>query len=364
VAKKTRKEKDLLGADISIGPVNFTQKVMLAKHLAITLRAGLTMREVLDIACDSAHGKLKKILRSVLRSVTAGQSLSSALGQYPRIFSGFFVGAVRTGEVSGTLVENLENIAEQLEKERQLIAKIKGATFYPVVILIATLVMGLCMAFFVLPKITPLFEGLGIELPLTTRALIWFSRFIEAYSFYFLGGLLSFVFFIIWLLKRTFMRPLTHWLVLNLPIIKKINRNAVLARFSRTMGMLVKSGVNIDEALIVTRGAVGNYYYEKALLEVESNISGGTALSKNLARFEHLFPSLLTRMIGVGEQTGRYKESFFYLADFYETEVDTATKSLATTIEPVLLLGIGAVVLFLALSIITPIYKITGGVRR
>ena len=362
--QSNQQKKDLLELEILIGGVNLTQKAIFAQHLAMMLKSGLPIIEALSIAQDSASGKLKKILRNVLKSVQAGRSLSASFARYPKVFSGLFVNAIYAGEASGTLIENFESIAEQLEKEKELVSKIKGALLYPVVILTVAFVLSLVLAFLVLPKITPLFEGLKIDLPITTRALIWFSYFIQDYGLYLFLGIVAFVIFIVWLVKQKFAKPVTHRILIDTPILKNITRNANLARFCRTLGMLLKSGVNIDEALEVTKGTIGNYYYEHALDKVSQNIRRGTKLSENLSQFESLFPTTLTRMIKVGEESGKFEETLFYLANFYEIKVDSVTKSLSTAIEPILLIIIGLVVGFLALSIITPIYDITGGIRR
>jgi len=365
MAKQSKhSKKSLLEFEIPFGKVNLVQRALFTKHLTMMLKSGLPITEALSIAQDAASSKLKKVLRGVLKSVQAGQSLSKAFSLYPKVFSGLFISSTKAGEASGTLTENLENVAEQLEKEKELVSKIKGAMLYPVVVLTAAFVLGLVLAFLVLPKITPLFEGLKMDLPFTTRALIWFSHFIQDYGLYLFLGIIAFVIFIGWLIKQKFTRPVIHCLLLNTPIIRKISRGANLARFSRTLGMLLKSGVNIDEALEITRDTIGNYYFQQALEKVSQAVRKGTKLSENLSQFGGLFPTMLTRMIKVGEESGKFEETLFYLANFYENEVDTSTKTLSTAIEPILLIVIGLVVAFLALSIITPIYDITGGIKR
>ena len=362
--KINKKKKSVLNWDISIGGVGLTPKALFAKHLAVMLKSGLTISEALSISHDSAQGKLKKILAKVLKSVQSGQSLFSSFNRHPKIFSGLFISAIKTGESSGTLEENLENVAVQMEKDKELIGKIKGAMFYPMVILVASFILGLGMAFLILPKITPLFEGLGMELPITTRAIIWFSHFVQDYGLYLFLGLVVFTIFFIWLVRQKFVHPVTHWLFLKIPIINNISKYTNLARFCRTLGMLLKSGLNIDEALEITKNTLGNHYYQKALEGVSKRIEKGTKLSKDLEQYKPLFPIMVTRMIRVGEESGKLEETLLYLANFYEVEVNTSTKTLSTIIEPILLVIIGLVVGFLALSIITPIYNITGGVKR
>lgn len=363
--KQQRKQKkSLLDFDISVKGVSLTQKALFAKHLSVMLKAGLTLPEALAIIQDQASGKFKKVLSAILVSVRSGQSLSSSFARYPKIFSGLFINVTRAGEVSGSLEENLSNIAEQLEKDRDLKSKIQGAMLYPVVVSMVAFGMGLAISFFVLPKITPLFEGLKIDLPITTQGLIWFSNLIREHGFWLMSGIITFFVLFIWLIRQKFSEPVTHWVLLRAPIIKKIVRESNLARFSRTLAMLTKSGLNIDEALEITKTTLGNYYFRKSIADVSRRVSKGSKITVALCEYEDLYPKITTQMIKVGEKSGKLEETLFYLADFYEKEVDNATKSLSTVIEPIMLIIIGLLVAFLALSIITPIYEITGGVKR
>lgn len=364
MADQSTKRKSIFEMNISIFGVSLAQKALFAKHLAVMLRSGMPITEALDISIDSAQGKLKKVIEGVRSSVKAGHSLSDSFANYPKTFSELFVNVTRAGEKSGTLVENLENVAGELKKEKELAAKIKGALLYPIIVLAATFALGMVLSFVVLPKITPLFEGLKIDLPATTRALIWFSNVIENYGFYLFWGIVAFVVLLVWLIRQKFSKPVTHWLMLRIPILRDLVRNANLARFSRTLGMLIKSGVNIDEALDITRATMGNYYFRAALASVAGRVGKGVRLAEGLEESPELFPKLLTRMVHVGEESGKFEDTLFYLADLYEAEVDTSTKSLSTALEPALLIFIGLVVGFLALSIITPIYDVTGNIKR
>lgn len=352
--------KRFLNINLDIGGVGLTQRAVMAKHLAVMLKSGLAITEALSVARDSAPGKLGRTLGAVLKSVESGHTLSSSLAEHPKIFSGFFVNAVYAGEVSGTLAENLENVAEQLGREKELISKVRGAMVYPAIVLTVAIILGSILSFFVLPKIIPLFEGLKVDLPFATRMLIKFSRFMERRGSLVLTSGALLIVFIIWLSRTTFAKPFTHRLLLSAPIFRNVSRNVNLARFCRTLGMLLKSGVTIDTALNITAETTRNYYYRRALLAVGRDVGRGAKLSESLERFSNIFPPLVTRMIRVGEESGRYEETLFYLANFYEVEVDTATKSLSAAIEPALLLVMGLVVGFLAISIITPIYDITG----
>ncbi len=356
--------KSLLNLNISLGRVKASQKVIFVQNLSLMLKSGLTIAEAIEIVQGQTSGKFKKVLAGVLLSIKSGQSLSDSFARYPKVFSGLFINATRAGEISGTLEENLTNIAEQLEKDKELKDKIKGAMFYPIIVFVVAFFMGLTMAFFVLPKITPLFEGLKIELPLTTRALIWFSHLIINHGTLLFTGLFITIVFLGWLVKRKFLHPITHWLLLKLPVVSSINKKINLARFCHTLGTLLKSGLNIDEALDITKESLNNYYYYYSLNKISSHVSKGGSLADGLSNFKKLYPQITTRMIKVGEKSGRLEETLFYLAHAYEVETDNATKSLATLIEPIMLIIIGLIVAFLALSIITPIYQITSNIRR
>lgn len=357
-------KKDFLNIDLSIGGTGLGERALLAKYLAIMQQSGLTITESLDIIQETAKGRMKKIITAVNKSVEAGNSLADSFGRFPKIFSGIFISAVYSGENSGTLSENLQHLADQLQKEKELSSKIKGAMLYPIVVLIAAFVLGMGMSFLILPKIIPLFEGLKTELPFTTRALISFSHFVANNTVSLAIGIVVGVIVLLAILKAKFSRPVTNWLLLKLPIVKGIVVNTNLARFSRTLGTLLKSGLNIDEALQITSQTVSNYYYQKSLREISERVSKGSRLAASMEDYKKLFPKMVSRMILVGEQSGNLEGTLIYLAEFYEIEVDNSTKNLSTAIEPILLLLIGLVVGFLALSIITPIYNITGNIHR
>lgn len=354
----------LLQVDISLGKVSFSEKSLFAKHLSVMLKSGMTLSDALRVTKDSAKGGFKRVLKDVLRSVQSGRSLSDALKRHPRVFSELFVAAVFAGEASGTLVQNLSHLADELEKEKELHQKIKGALMYPSVVLIATAILGFALAFLVLPKITPLFTGLQVDLPFTTRALIWAANLAQENGLLIAVVTIVVVVGLVWLVRQKFSRPVTHWITLHIPVIKHLVRHAALARFCRTLGTLLGSGLTIGEALDVSQRTIGNYYYARSLQSIAKRVSKGSRLSSNLEKFEKLYPLAIVRMVSVGEESGNMEETLHYLADFYDSEVDTATKALSTALEPILLIVVGVVVGFLALSIITPIYDITGSIQR
>ncbi len=346
-----------------IGHISLTEKAFFVRHLAMMLKAGVSLIEALSLSAESSPRRLQQLLSYIQRSVERGRSLSNVLSDYPKVFSALFIKTIHAGEVSGNLEQNLFHLAEQLEKERELRSKIKTALTYPSVIFIASIGLGIAVTYFILPKITPLFEGFKIKLPLSTRGLIWLSHFIQTQGVLALVVGILFVLFVSWLFRQLWIQPLTHGVLLRLPWVKRIIIQINLARFCRVFGMLLRSGLSIEEALGITQKTLGNYYFRQSLTKVLTSINRGGQLSDTLSRAGTLYPPLLTRMIRIGEEAGQLDETLLSLAGYYENEVDQMTKSIATFVEPILLLFIGLVVAFLALSIITPIYDITGSIK-
>ena len=350
--------------NISFGGPSAAQKVLFAKNLSVMLRGGMTLVDALATVEASLSGTFKDVIAAVRKKVESGVSFSQSAAAYPKVFPEVFVNVVQAGESAGTLSDNLEQIAAQLKKDKDLMVKVRGAAIYPIIVLAATFFLGLAVAFFVLPQIVPLFKGLGVELPFTTRALIAFSELVEAHGLVLLGVVVGSLMVLVWLLKRRFMRPVTHGLLLYTPVVRSITRHTNIARFTGTLGASLKGGIGIDEALAIVHRSVSNYYYQKALSHALAQVRAGGKLSDALGKNTSLFPPMLVRMIGVGERSGKLEETLSYLSDFYEAEVDTSLKTFTTVLEPLLLLGIGTVVGFFALSIIAPIYDITGNVQR
>ncbi|KPJ85931.1 hypothetical protein AMJ57_01305 [Parcubacteria bacterium SG8_24] len=342
-----------------MGRIGYLDRVLLTKHLAVMLRSGLTLLESLRILEEQASNwRLRSILRSIAKNVEGGNPLSDSLAAFPKTFSQLYVNMVRAGEVSGTLDENLEHLAEQFTKDYMLRKRVKTAMLYPIIVLVAALFIGFFFASYVLPQVANLFAGLkGVQLPTVTVILLKVAAFTRRYTLLSFLGLVGLIVFIFWFLRRRFLAPITHLVILRIPIAGKIVKDLNLARFSLILGTLLRSGVDITKALEVTRYVLGNFYYKRALKGVLKSVREGSALSEGMDRYADVFPKLTSRMISVGERSGRLEDVLHYLAEFYELEVDSATKNLAAVLEPVLLLFIGAVALVMAYAILIPIYN-------
>lgn len=358
-----KQAKGLLHKKIAFKRVTLTQRALFFRHMSLMLKSGLTITESLEISQKSSSGKLAKMIANVLKSVESGRSLSSSLTKYRKLFPNLVTGIIHAGEESGNLDENLEIVAQKLEREREIISRIKSAMVYPAVILGAAFLLSLFIAFYILPQIIPLLMSMDIELPLTTRILIYTTDIVKDYGFKLFLGIVIFVVAVLWLLRARFMQPFTHKVVLKFPIIRKLASTSNLSRGFDTIASLLKSGITISQSVELTEGTVTNYYYKAAFSSAVERVKRGGTISESLGQYPDLFPLLTVKMIQVGETSGRLEEVLFYLGGFYSTELDTATKTLSAALEPALLLGIGLTVGFLALAIITPIYNITGRVR-
>jgi len=371
IKKIKPKGKDrIIFKDFSFGGVSLIDKMLLVKHLGTMLKSGVSFTEALEVINDQTTSKkFKKIVTQVAERVKTGQALSNSLAKYPKYFDPLFINIIQIGEESGTLEENLEHLADELDNRLELQRKIKAASFYPAIILAATFGLGLVLAYFVLPKIKRLFETLNFELPLTTRILIWIADVMDKYGLYIILGIIFGFLFLWFLLTRKFVRPFWHWFLLHMPIIKNIIVNYNLTMINRNLGIMLRSGLTIDQSLSTTTKTIRNGVYQQRLQAVLPQIQRGKKLSDSLASFSHskknqLFPLLMIKMIGVGERSGRLDESLSYLADYFEKEVDNTTKNLTTILEPILLMVVGLMVGFVAISVISPLYQVTAQFRR
>lgn len=348
------------------GSASHVEKVLFTKQLAVMLRAGLTLFDALRILSEQGGSRRLRIVANRLRErVERGDRLADALAGFPKVFTPFYVNVVRSAELSGTLEENLDHLAAQFTKEHELRKKVQNALLYPSIVLVAALFIGFFFASYVLPQVAGLFKQLkGVELPLVTRILLAVSEFTRKHTFLSFVGTFGTIGFLLWFVRRKFLAPFTHAIILKLPVVGKISTDVNMARFSLVFGTLMKSGVDIVRALEVTASVIDNYYYRKAVLRMVGDVQRGGALSDSLGKATDLFPGVASRMIAVGEGSGKLEEVLGYLRDFYELEVDTTMKNLSTVLEPLLLLFIGAIALAMAFAILIPIYNFIAAIRK
>lgn len=356
--EKTNKSKWNLEIDFS--GVSDLDILTFTKHLSVSLKSGLTLSEGIDIVLDQATGKWRKMLLEISDMVKAGSPLHKALDPYSDDFTPVFISTVKSGELSGTLARNLERLSKQLYKSRKLKKKIKSAMIYPIFVFIAVTGLGFSVAIFVLPKILPLFKMLGTEIPVTTKWLMAVSELFETHGLAIVIGFIGLVIFLSWFLRRNFVKPVTHRVLLRIPVFGKLIKNIIIERFTRNLGTLLSSGVPITSSLRISHESMDNREYRDALVVVTSDVESGGDLKSSLSAYPFLFPNLVSKMIGVGEKTGNLSETLKYVANYYEDEISETIRNLSTMLEPILLITIGVLVGLVAMSILGPIYQITG----
>lgn len=336
------------------------ERILLVRHLSIAVRSGMSLLESLRmIQKQTKSSSLKKILDTVIVDVDNGAFLSTSFEKFKNIFGDLFISVVRVGEASGTLTENLNYLAEEMEKGNALRKKVRSALVYPVIIMGATFGIATMMMVFVFPKVLPVFQSLRIKLPFATIALIAVANFIAKQGFYAVIGLAALIIGFRFLLRVRRARFYFHRALIALPLFGNMVRNVNMANFARTLALLLKSGVKIVEAVSITSDTMANLVYKDELKKAADMVKTGEYLSKYFREKENLFPAILINMIAVGENTGNLSENLVYLAEFYENEVDDFVKNLSSILEPILLLVMGLIVGFIAVAIISPIYRIT-----
>jgi type IV pilus assembly protein PilC len=350
--------------DINFGGIGYNDIILFTKHLSLALQSGFTLLEGLDMLYDQASGSMKKILGQIVQILQAGQPLHSALANYSKYFTPLYINMVKTGEVAGTLKENFDHLAKQLKKGHELKQKVKSALMYPTLILVAVSGLGFAIAVFILPKILPLFKSLNVELPLSTQVLIFVAEIFEKHTPIIVMAATVFVIGIGWLLRQSFFKPISHRIILALPVVKRIAKQINLQNFTLTLSTLLESGIPFDASLKITSDAMANRVYQKAIFTLIAEIEKGTSLGIALSRYPKLFPKMTIHMIQMGERTGSLGPVLKYLSDYYEEEVDNIMKNLSTILEPLLLIFIGILVGTIAISILGPIYKITGSLKK
>ncbi|MDE1970772.1 MAG: type II secretion system F family protein [Patescibacteria group bacterium] len=344
--------------------VSLADRILFAKHLAIMTKSGMPIVESVSIIQRQVRGPyFAKILLTVKADLENGQPLSSSLEKFKSAFGDLFINIIRIGESSGTLVENLEHLALELKKNEQLHSKIKSALVYPVIILLATLGISGLLVFLVLPKIIPVLTSLGVTLPLTTRLLIAFTAGLHTHLILIIIISLFVILLVTFLFRIRAIKNAYQYGVLLLPIAGPISLDYEMALFARTLAFLLQSGIKIIEALSITAQIMPTIPHKEALITLTERVKQGEPMYTFLEQHPRIFASTLSRMIEVGERTGNLSPNLFYLADFYESELDELVNNLTSILEPVMLLVMGGIVAFVALSIITPIYQVTQAIH-
>jgi type II secretory pathway component PulF len=343
---------------------SFLEKVSLkdlavfTKEIQVMLKAGLAINTALGAqAEESENKKLSRIAKQLEKDVAGGTPLSQALQKFPEVFSPVYISTIRSGEVSGKLIEVLSSLETQLEKDYALQTKIKSSMTYPLFIIITMFaIMGVIFVY-VIPSLSKLFNELSGSLPPTTKLMIGVSNFILHFWWLILIILAGIVIFILQYRKTPSGKRKFDWVTLHFPILGKLAKKIYIAKFCRTASTLIRAGLPILEVIKNTKAVIPNYFYLKSLEKAQKQVENGIPLSETLKNSPY-FPRMVSHLIAVGETSGKIEESLDILAEYFEKEVAAATDALTSLIEPLLIVIIGIGVAFIALSVIQPIYSL------
>ena len=336
--------------------------VIFTRQFATMINAGLPLVQSLDILAEQTENpKLQKVIQAVLYDVESGNTLADAMEKHPKVFTKLFVSMVSAGEAGGILDTILLRLATFLEKNDALARKIKGAMIYPGVIVGVAVAAVAILLIFVIPTFQTMFASAGVPLPLPTQIVITMSALLQGWWWAILLGIGVALFAL-----RTFYRTeggerVVDGILLKLPILGDVQRKAAVARFTRTLGTLVSSGVAILEGLEITAKTAGNRVIQDAVMDSRASIAGGDTISSPLKQ-SGVFPPMVVQMINVGEQTGGLDEMLSKIADFYDEEVDAAVSALLAAMEPIMIVVLGVVVGGMIVAMYLPIFDMVSAV--
>jgi type II secretory pathway component PulF len=353
------KQEDILEKLNPFGKtVNNKELVLFSRQLSTLISARVPLLQSLRILAEQVSGKyLAEVIRNMVTSIENGESLSLSLSKYPKIFGTVYVSLVKSGEASGSLDKSLGYLADQLEKDYELKAKVKSAMTYPTFIVSALGIVGILMFKFVLPNLTAVLEEQGGTLPPISVALISFTHFFSVYWWVVILGIAGLILAVRFFITTTFGRYQWDGMKIHLPIIGGIFQRIYLARFARNLSTLIIGGIPIIKALQIISDLVNNVIYRDIILEAVHQIQNGKTISDGLGDHKE-FPNIVIQMVRVGEQTAQLDDIMGKLAIFYEKEVDVKVATLTTLMEPLIMILLGIGVGALVAGILMPIYNL------
>jgi len=343
--------------------VSLKDKIFFCKNLQVMAAAGLSLPRAIAILADQTESRLfKQTLNQIKDDMIKGGAFSESLAKHPEIFSTFLQSMAKVGEETGTLEHVLGIAVVQMEKEYALNSKVRGAMVYPGVIMIAMVGIGMLMLATVVPQLAATFKDLKVELPMTTKFVMAAGAFVSSYWWAVLIGAFVAAAAIRQFVKTKVGKKVIDRIALKFPAISTIVRNVNSAYTLRNLSSLIGAGVSLPRALEITAGTVGNSSYTDALIDIKERVKKGERFSAAIKNYSDLYPATAIQMVEVGEETGETSNILLSLAEFYENEVDEETKNFASIVEPMLMIVIGVVVGFFAVSMVQPMYSMMDAV--
>ncbi|MBN8659193.1 MAG: type II secretion system F family protein [Candidatus Obscuribacter phosphatis] len=344
--------------------VTIKDMVVFSRQFAAMVSSGVAMLRTLTIIVEQCKNrKLKRCLEDVRQSIEAGLSLSDAMARHPQIFDKLYVSMIKAGETGGILADVLKRLADFLESKSKLNQKVRAAMIYPMVVLVVSILVFWGMLTFILPIFEGLFKNIGSELPAYTQALVALSQAVRSvWAFLFMVGLLIAGWFIKKYYATTAGRLQIDGLIYVTPMLGDLVAKVSIARFSRTFGTLLRAGVPMLTALDVVKDTADNAVVAESIRKIYTDVRQGGSLSKPMTKSQ-VFPSMVTQMVAVGEETGRLDEMLSKVADFYDMEVENAVEALTSLLEPVMVVGIGGIVGSIVIGMYLPIFTVINQLR-
>ena len=332
--------------------------VLFSRQLSIMFKSKVSLVEALRVlSAQTRNLELKERVLELSEDVEGGTSFSSALSRHPKIFSSFYISMVKAGEISGTLSESLEYLAEHLEREYHLTAKLKGALIYPLLVLAVVFLVLALMIFFVIPSLSAVLIGTGQELPVITRIVIGLSDFLKNWGWVIVSGIIALIFAGFRYYRTKKGKKFFDKIFLRLPVIGPLLKMVYLARFAENLSTLISGGLPIASALQTVGEIVGNDCYKEVIFEARDRVRRGEPVSSALSLAPEVFSPVFIQMTLVGEKTGTLDSSLMNIVNFYKKEIDRTVDGLLSILEPVLIMILGVIVAGLILSILGPLYR-------
>ncbi|MFN2548483.1 MAG: type II secretion system F family protein [Myxococcales bacterium] len=346
-----------------MGGISNKDIVIFTRQFATMIDAGLPLVQCLDILGTQLDNlAFREVLQKVKAKVEAGSTLADALGDHPKVFDTLYVQLVAAGEIGGILDTILNRLAQYIEKNEKLKSKVKGAMVYPSIVLVVAVGVTVVLLLFVTPTFEKMFKDFGGAMPAPTQIVIDLSKWLQHYILYLVAFVIAAIFaFRAWV---SWPKGRQQWdsFTIRTPVFGPLIRKVAVARFTRTLGTMISSGVPILDALEVVAKTAGNSVVEKAIRYTKEKISEGKTIVQPLAETK-VFPPMVVQMIGVGEATGAMDQMLTKIADFYDDEVDAAVAALTSMIEPIMMVFLGAVVGGFLVAMYLPIFSIAGSVK-
>jgi type IV pilus assembly protein PilC len=337
--------------------------VIFFRQLSVMVSANIPLIKALKVLTkQTANPKLKLIVEEIYQDVDSGSKLSEAMAKHVEIFSNFFVNIIKAGEASGRLAEVLNYVADQQERDQDLLSKIKGAMIYPLVILIGMFGGGMVMMVKVIPKLVEVFRDMGSDLPWQTRAIITVSEFLVKYWWFVLGIVIAIIVAIYYYGKTKNGKFVLSHIKFKIPVFGRMFKMVYVVRFTRSLYTLMIGGVPLVEAMGIIQEIIDDPIYKDIFKKTQKDVNDGHPMMEELSKHPKYIPDVVYNMIGIGEQSGRMDEMLNRISEFYEKELNNMTNNIMVLIEPLIMVVLGIAVAIMVSAIFVPLYSMSAGV--